>query len=335
MNLRPSIYNIFILIFFAVFVFPGKVAGQPVPGKDENIPFLVSFGKDGKTSWGDDNFYQIFFFSIPKDYTKPFYIRILDPECGGEIDEIQGEFNTKTKFSVYGGRGVDPERNEESRGLLKGENFRSGNLLASKIFGTEARYDNQYYSLGPFNPSEGDFNTKWNSNMFKIICEGIGGDDGNLFRYFLSSDDNTNTPIEGANAFTYAYHFRMWNDLKSIAHIYPYIDTGIVFIRQKNFDWDDDGNILVVSRYKQGITVPISDEDDYEESQIPIEGPEVGSSLDFQFHKRQSDLVRNNNVVITLQNQRGDAVQFFSSPIGGVPVYQPRTKVVKVKPQNK
>jgi hypothetical protein len=308
------------------------VSGQPVPGKDENIPFLVSFGKDGKTSWGDDNFYQVFFFSIPKDYTKPFYIRILDPECGGEIDEIQGEFNSKTKFSVYGGKGVDPERNEESRGLLKGENFRTGNLLSSKIFGNEAKYDNQYYSLGPFNPSEGDFNAKWNSNMFKIICEGISGDDGNLFRYFLSSDDKTNIPIEGANAFTYAYHFRMWNDFKSVAHIYPYIDTGIVHIKQKNFDWDDDGNILVVSRYKQGITVPISDEDNYEESQIPIEGPEVGSSLDFQFHKRQAELVRNNNVVITLQNQRGDAVKFFSSPIGGVPVYQPRTKVVKVKP---
>jgi len=333
MKLRPSIYNIFVLILFAVYFFPGKVTGQPVPGKDENIPFLVSFGKDGKTSWGDDNFYQIFFFSIPKDHTGPFYIRILDPECGGENDEIQGEFNSKTKFSVYGGKGVDPERNDESRGLLKGENFRSGNLLSSKIFGNEARYDNQYYSLGPFNPSEGDFNAKWNSNMFKIICEGISGDDGNLFRYFLSSDDKTNIPIEGANAFTYAYHFRMWNDFKSVAHIYPYIDTGIVHIKQKNFDWDDDGNILVVSRYKQGITVPISDEDNYEESQIPIEGPEVGSSLDFQFHKRQSELVRNNNVVITLQNQRGDAVKFFSSPIGGVPVYQPRTKVVKVKPQ--
>lgn len=334
MKLKYSRYKILLLILLSGFMSPGKISGQPVPGKDENIPFLVSFGKDGKTSWGDNNFYTIFFFSIPKDYTKPFYIRILDPECGGENDEIQGEFNSKTKFSVYGGKGVDPENeaNVESRGLVKGDNFRQGNLLSSKIFGIDAKYDNKYYSLGPFNPSEGDFNAKWNSNMFKVISEGISGDDGNLFRYYLSSDANTNVPIEGANAFTYAYHFRMWNDFKSVAHIYPFIDTGIVFIRQRNFDWDNDGNILVVSRYKQGIKVPISNEDDYEESQIPIEGPEVGSSLDFQFHKRQDELVRNNNVVITLENQRGDAVKFFSSPIGGVPVYQAKTKVVKVKP---
>jgi hypothetical protein len=125
----------------------------------------------------------------------------------------------------------------------------------------------------------------------------------------------------------------MWNDFKSVAHIYPYIDTGIVSIKQSNFDWDNDGTILVVSRYKQGISVPISDEDNEVVSNIPIEPPEVGSSLDFQFHKRQGDLVKNNNVVIKLENQRGDALKFFSSPIGGVPIYQPKISVEKVKPK--
>jgi hypothetical protein len=205
--------------------------------------------------------------------------------------------------------------------------------LASKIFGNEAKYDNKYYTFGPFNPSEGDFNTKWNSYMFKIVCEGISGDDGNLYRYFLSSDPDNNVPIEGANAFTYSYHFRMWNDFKSVSHIYPYIDTGVVYIRQSNFDWDNDGNILVVSRYKQGINVPISNEDNWVKSNIPIEPQEVESSLDFQFHKRQDELVKNNNVVITLENQRGDAVKFFSSPIGGVPVYQGKIGIEKVKPK--
>jgi hypothetical protein len=308
-----------------------RVSAQPVPGKDENIPFLVTFGKDGKTSWGDNDFYQIFFFSILKDYTKPLYIRIFDPDCGGENDEIQGEFNSKTKFSVYGGKGVDPEKNEESRGLLKGLNYKTGNLLASKIFGNEAKYDNKYYTFGPFNPSEGDFNSRWNSYMFKIVCEGIIVDVGNIYKFLLSSYPDNNVPIEGANAFTYAYHFRMWNDFKSVAHIYPYIDTGIVYIRQSNFDWDNDGNILVVSRYKQGISVPISDEDNTIVSQVPIEPPEVGSSLDFQFHKRQGELVKNNNVVIKLENQRGDALKFFSSPIGGVPIYQPKINVQQVK----
>lgn len=333
MKSGKSIYKTSLLILLLVFPVFSELWGQPVPGKDENIPFLVTFGKEGKTSWGDNDFYQIFFFSIPKDYTKPFYIRVFDPDCGGENDEIQGEFNTKTKYSIYGGKGVDPDRNEESRGLNKGMNFKSGNLLTSKIFGGEAKFDNKYFTFGPFNPAEGDFNAKWNSYMFKIVSEGIAGDDGNLYKYFLSSDELNNVQIEGANAFTYAYHFRMWNDFRSVAHIYPYIDTGIVYIKQTNFDWDNDGNILVVSRYKQGISVPISNEDDEKVSSILIEPPEVNSSFDFQFHKRQGELVKNNNVVIKLENQRGDAVKFYSSPIGGVPFYQPKVGYEKVKPK--
>jgi hypothetical protein len=333
MKLKKSIYRVLVLIFLLGLPAALRLSGQAVPGKDENIPFLVTFGKDGKTSWGDADFYQIFFFAIPKDYRKQIYIRVFDPDCGGMYDEIQGEFNTKTLFSVWGGKGVDPEKNEESKGLEKGVNYKTGNLLASKVFGNEAKYDNQYYTFGPFNPTEGDFNERWNSWFFKIICEGISGDDGNLYRYFLSSEPNNNIAIEGANAFTYSYHFRMWNDFKSVAHIYPYIDTGIVFIRQGNFDWDNDGRILVVSKYKQGIDVPISNEDNWVYSKIPIEPAEVGASLDFQFHKRQDELVKNNNVVVTLENQRGDALKFYSSPIGGVPVYQPKINVMKIPPK--
>ena len=331
MKQSPAILKILILLPVLVVLTLADISAQAVPGKDENIPFLVTFGRNGEISWGDANFYAIFFFTIPKDYKGQLYIKVFDPDCGGENDEVQGLFDSKTMFSVFGGKGVDPDRNLASRGLKKGDDFKQGNLLASKVFGVDPRYDNKYYSFGPFNPAEGDFNEKWNSYIFKIVCEGITGDDGNLYRYFLSRDANSNLPIEGSNAFTYSYTFRMWNDTKSLAHIYPYVDTGIVSIKQKNFDWDDDGVVLVVSTYKQGISVPISNEADWKESTIPIEQAEVGKSLDFQFHKKQEFLVKNNNVVISLENQRGDALQFFSSPIGGVPVYQPVMTIKKKK----
>jgi hypothetical protein len=333
MKLNKSLYSLLIFYFLLGSLSVGRLYSQAVPGKDENIPFLVTFGKEGKTSWGDDDFSQIFFFTIPRDFKQQFYIRVFDPDTGGENDEIQGDFNSRSLYSVYGGKGVDPEKNEDSRGLLNGVNFKTGNLLASKVFATEARYDNNYYTFGPFNPSDGDFNERWNAYIFKIICEGISGDDGNLYRYFLSRSPTSDLPLEGANAFTYEYTFRMWNNFKSVSHIYPYIDTGIVSIKQRNFDWDNDGVILVVSRYKQGIPVPISNENKWEESKIPVEEAEVKSSLDFQFHKKQGDLVKNNNVVVTLENQRGDALKFYSSPIGGVPVYQPAIGVRKVAPK--
>ena len=174
------------------------------------------------------------------------------------------------------------------RGLDKGINYKKGNLLGFQEF-SDPKQDtttNIIHSDRSIH-REGDYNERWNSYIFKIICEGISGDDGNLYRFFLSRDPNNNLPIEGANAFTYKYTFRMWNDFKSVAHIYPYVDTGVVFIKQSNFDWDNDGQILVVSKYKQGIEVPISNEDNWATSNIPIEPAEANSSLDFQFHKRQ------------------------------------------------
>jgi hypothetical protein len=325
-NIYKYLFTGILLCFTALSV----VNGQPVPGKDENIPFLVTFGANSDHSWGDDDFSQTFFFAVPPDFKGKFYIRVFDPDTGGENDEMKGVWNTKMMYSVYGGKGVDPDANVESRGTQPTGNYKSGTLLASHIFGEDKQYDNKYYSFGPFIATQGDYNQKWNRFMFKIICDGMAGDDGNLYRYFLSSEQNADVPIEGANAFTYEYTFRMWNDIKSVSHIYPYIDTGVVYVKERNFDWDDDGVITIVSRVRIGVKgILVSLQNEWKENRILVEKEEIGSSLDFQFHKRQDYLVRNNNVVITTENQRGDMLPFFASPIGGVPVYSPDPGVRK------
>lgn len=183
MKVNTSLIKILFLTLVSMISWQ-DIFSQAVPGKDENIPFLVTFGRNGETSWGDDDFSSIFFFTIPKDYNRQFYIKVFDPDAGGQNDEIQGIWDSRTMFSVYGGKGVDPDKNLQSRGLKQGDNFKSGNLLASRVFGNEAQYDNNYYAFGPFNPTEGEYNEKWKSYIFKIVCEGITGDDGNLYRYF-------------------------------------------------------------------------------------------------------------------------------------------------------
>lgn len=334
MHLKANIFKILLTGFFLLSLSSGRLKAQPVPGLDENIPFLVTFGKDGDTSWGDDDFSQTWFFAIPKDYKGKFYIRVFDPDTGGENDEGKGDWDTKMLYSIYGGKGVDPEKpeNEDSRGIQPTGNYKSGTLLASKIFGNDKQYDNKYYTFGPFNASEGDYSEKW-GYIFKIICDGIKGDDGNLYRYFLSREPNSDVPIEGANAFTYEYTFRMWNNSESVSHIYPYIDSLVVYVQEFNFDWDYDGTILVVSRVRKGVSVPISQQNNEVSYKIPIEPGEIGASLDFQFHKFQAELIKNNNVVIRLENQRGDNIKFFSAPIGGVPVYRGEYGYRPLKPK--
>ena len=333
MILRKYILKFLIAVAFVLFglLQPSGLYAQPVPGVDENIEYLVTFGRQGETSWGDDDFSQTWFFAIPKEYTGSFYIRVFDPDTGGENDEQKGDWDTRMQYSLYGGKGVDPDVNEESRGIQPTGSYKSGTLITSRTFGVDPRTDNNYFTFGPFNPSEGDYSERW-GYIFKFICDGVSGDDGNLYKYYLSRDPNKNVDIEDSYVFTYEYTFRMWNNTESVSHIYPYLEPGIAYVNQKNFDWDDDGTILVGSRVRNGITVPISGEDNRAESKLSVEEAEIGGSLDFQFHKKKEYLVRNNNVVVSLENQRGDNLKFFSAPIGGVPVYEP---VMSVKQKGK
>lgn len=322
--------RVFLILVFLGLLVPDYY-GQPVPARDENIPYLMTFGGGGEreTSWGDDDFSQTFFFVIPEEFTDPVYIRVFDPDIGGEIDEINGYWDTEMEYSIYGGKGAysDPDARETQ----PTGNYKSGTLLAAKTFGEDPYFDNNWYTFGPFNPSEGEYTEKYQGHIFKIITEGKGGDDGNLYRYFLSTSFDENIDVEGANAFTYEYSFRMWNTPDNVSHIYPFIDDECISVKQENFDWDGDGVIRVVSVARKGQLVNVSGEDEFVESEFNIFEEEIGKSLDFQFIKRRTPfVVINNNVVISVRNQYGELMPFFTIPIGGVPKYKYNIKVRKI-----
>ncbi|MFP4059990.1 MAG: hypothetical protein ACOCW8_00710 [bacterium] len=293
---------------------------QPVPAEDENIPFLMTFGSKAETSWGDDDFSQTFFFRIPEEHKTPIFIRVFDPDTGGEIDELNGTFDTRTTYSVYGGKNCWSEEDAQSPDPVG--NYKSGNLLSTKTFGVNPRYDNNWYTFGPFNPTEGEYVQHWGGYVFKVIAEGISGDDGNMYRYYLSTSANENRSIEGGNAFAYEYSFRMHNNPNEVSHIYPYIDDKTYLVKQSNFDWDNDGFIRIVSVARQGQLEKVSGEDNWVESEFKVIEDEKNTSLDIQFIKRKSPPVKNNNVVIYVRNQYNELLPFFTIPIGGVPKYK-------------
>lgn len=307
------------LILVILFIGIGAFS-QPVPAEDENIPYLMTFGPKAETSWGDDDFSQTFFALIPTEHTSPIFIRVFDPDCGGAIDEINGFWDTRMEYSVYGGVGC--YSHEDAQGIDPVGNYKSGNLLATKTFGENPRYDNNWYTFGPFNPTEGELVEKYGGYVFKIICEGVAGDDGNMYQYFVSTSPTENKRIEGANAFAYEYSFRMHNDPNEVSHIYPYIDDRTIKVVQKNFDWDNDGIIRVVSVARAGLSCKVSGDDDWIQSEFVILDEEKNTSLDFQFIKKKSPPVKNNNVVISVKNQYGELLPFYTIPIGGVPKYK-------------
>ncbi len=246
----------------------------------------MTFGNGAETSWGDDDFSQTFFFLIPEDYDQPFFIRVFDPDTGGEIDEAAGEWNTRCVYEVFGGENVWSE--PDARETSPENNYKSGTLLASRAFTQNPRYDNSWYTFGPFNPAQGEYIDYYEGFIFKIICEGVSGDDGNMYRYYLSTDADENRLIEGANAFAYEYSFRMHNDYEEVAHIYPFVEEGTVSVKINNFDWDVDGSIVVISVSRQGREVRTSAEDDWADDELRVQDEEIGTSFDFRFVKAQT-----------------------------------------------
>lgn len=302
-----------LLSLISLLILSGSAFGQEVPSPDENFPHLVTFGNKAEKSWGDDDFCQILFFVVPKTYTKSLYIRVFDPDCGGEVDESRGGFNTKTRFTVYGS-GCYSAKEEENKSPIG--NYKCGNMLHSKSFGVDAKYDNQWYTFGPLNPVEGDLKPDLGGYLFKLVIEGIEGDDGNLYKCFLSDQANSNHKVEGGNVFTYEYSVRL-NTTKSVSHLYPYVDVNTIGVKQHNFDLDDDAYVKIVSMSNPGMKMASSGDGDWKSSTFPITDKDKNTSLDIQIIKTGNS--RNNNMVFSVTNQYGKNLRFYSVPIGAVP----------------
>ena len=85
--------------------------------------------------------------------------------------EIAGEFDTRQLYEIFGGEGVWTE--PDARETSPAGNYKSGTLLASRAFAQNPRYDNSWYTFGPFNPAQGEYVEMYKGRIFKIICDRI------------------------------------------------------------------------------------------------------------------------------------------------------------------
>ena len=310
----------FLIFSISIFCICWNVKSQLVPSSYENIDHLMTFSKESSKSWGDDDFVQIYFFSVPKEHVGNLYIRVFDPNCSGLMDQANGSFNSKTKFSVYGGK--EAFNHPSARKVDPVRGYDSGVLLDSKVFGSEEKYEQEWFTFGPFNPKEGDLDG--DKYVFKMIIEGQEGNDGNGYRLAFSSEEFKNKDVEAGLAFAYEISFRLKSDVKEVAHFYPFIDPEIVSVKQNNFDFDFNGEMRVTSVVKNMQKVSTSNDGEWVSSVLPIVKDEHNLSLDLQIIKKDDSP---NDMVLYLQNQYGDAIPFYSMPQPNVPKYKYKVKI--------
>lgn len=314
--MRPLAFPV--LWFLLLLVLPARRSqAQAVPNPEEGIPHLVTFGAAGDPAWGDDDHCQIFFFLVPQAATAPLYLRIFDPDTGGTLDEKKGAWNTSTTFSVYGGPQAHSAADAKATDP-KGD-FRSGNLLEERKFGQDAATDGQWVALGPFDPHQGELVPEFGGYVFKVIAQGLTGDDGNLYSYFLSTSATENLAVEGGNGFTYEYTFRLPAAPGAQIHLYPFMARNVISIKQSNFDGDSDGELRLYSVARNGQPAALSGDNRWAASQHVVDKREKGLSMDITYTKRGGSP---NDVVFFVTDQYDQALPFFAIPLGGKPRYK-------------
>ena len=287
---------------------------QIFPSQEENFPFIVTLGASALGVEGDEDHEQVYFFTVHETQSHAFYFRIYDPECGGLHDEEHEGFESKFKFSLYGGKNVLPK---EYHRQPKADSH-TGDLLTSQEFSNDEEWDGKWYTMGPFSLNQGEYHPKYNGYIFKMVVEGLEGNDGNAYRFAVSNSKKHNVPLKIANGFAFDYSFRM-ADMGTISHLYPFVPKDVMGIHQKNFDWDDDGWVRMISKSKKdGETITLSSNGTWASSRHLIKPSEWETSLDLQLIKCTP--LENNNVVIRLEDLYGNALPIFSTPVGQLPV---------------
>lgn len=318
--MKLSVFSLFALFF----VFGGFC--QSLPSLTENVEYIATFGKNCPASWGDDDHSQVIFFLVPKNRSKACYIRVFDPDCGGKIDKARNVFNSRTKFSLYGGKAC--YSNKDARGINPVGNFTSGQLLSEKEFGESPQYDNKWYTFKALNPSEGEYIEKYDAYIFKLVVSGNSGDDGNMYKVFLSEFSDENVPVSGGNIFTYEYSFHLLSKKGVATHITPFVESDVSEVHINTFDFDDDGEMLLYSVLKNRHVIKYSGNNEWKKSIHSIGSKEQKTSLDIQIVKGSGE---DNDMCIYLTNKYNIPIPIFSIPLGGFPVYPIKTNVKRVR----
>ena len=313
---------------FTVAIFLGSLislSAQTVPSRYENISHLMTFGPGADSKWGDDDNVQVYFFSIPANYKKNIYVKVLDPSTSGEMDQANGSFDTKTQFAIYGGKGAFS--NPAARNMDPVKGYQSGVLLDKKTFGSEASYENKWYTFGPFNPKEGEFikaadAADKDKYYIKVIIKGLSGNDGNGYKLQLC--DSESKDIQQAEAFAFEVSFRLKAKKGETAHFYPFIEDGVTNVKQNNFDFDSDGKILLTSVVKNMHPAVTSKDGNWSSSVHKIVEEEFETVLDLQINKSSTI---DNDMVVYMENQFGEALPFYSVPSAYQKKYRYKVKV--------
>ncbi|MBN1208564.1 MAG: PKD domain-containing protein [Myxococcaceae bacterium] len=161
----------------------------------------VTFGPTASATEGAPAPHQVLLLELPAELASPAFLRLFDADCGGGHDAPTGPFDTRTRFALYGGRAAASAPSLRTR-QPTAEDLAAGTLLAELEVGDEPARNDRWTVLARLSPEQGE--REGDVVRFKLVVQGVRGDDGNVFLAELSASEARSEPVPGARLLAYA-----------------------------------------------------------------------------------------------------------------------------------
>ena len=233
---------------------------------------LITYGLDAPIKEGDDDYRQIVYFRIPDSVNDTLFFRLFDADCGGENDSYYGgEWDTRMSYRLYGGVNAFSLPKVKS----PAEIYRTadeGSLIAEKTVGQDDFLDNRWFNLCAFSPTAGEL--IGNNYYFKIVIDGIAGNDGNVYDLFISNHPKRNIAPKKLFTFNYVPTIRL-PGTGIFAEMRLFVPQETRSLHVHNFDISG-GEMGVETAFRSNLPVASSGQGVWEETIVPLEDTETG-----------------------------------------------------------
>lgn len=262
----------YVLFYTCIGIALGLTSSSPISAVESG--YTITYGSKAQTIEGDNDFLQVFFIRIPSQLDDSLLLRIFDADCGGILDERFGntwEWNTTTRFRLYGGSGAFSST-DLKQPFPQEKEIHSGTLITEKIFSENKQLDNTWFSFAELHPDIAEAVAEY--RYFKLVVEGIDGEDGNVYSIDVRPLSEPNGDGAGVEIFSYTPTVHL-NKRGVFGELRFHVPEGAQGVVVHHFDLYGATTGLQTA-FRKHIPIPASGQDEWGYSEIALEKEETG-----------------------------------------------------------
>ena len=246
---------------------PGPVAADSHDDPPGPAPPQVTFGPGVPQSEGDHDWRQFIRFSVPENAGR-FFVRVFDPDVGGEHDEFLRGFGTETRFTLYGAD-ADVKLYRDAEGAI--QESVEGKSLETVTYGEAPETDGRWNTMFAVDAAQGLVVD--GRREFVLAVEGVAGSDGNLFEVAVTNPDGSDEPPAGLCLYSYMPTFQV-------------ADKGL--LTELRFDIPEEAKALAIENFDsaggrvnydglfRSVPLAASGKSEWQRADVPLEAEERG-----------------------------------------------------------